>query len=331
MARWILVFTALMLAILGYSAAAQSEWRLFMPVVSRHSVGQPWAQAPAFGGGRPTLAPAATPTWVSVPGVPSGPTGSTEIATDPLVIDGDTIMVVLGSRAERIRYVGMDTPEVGNCYYREASERNRQLVAGRTIQLERDTSNTDRYGRLLRHVWLDQGLVGWILVREGYARVLTISPDTRYRRYFEESERLAQAEGRGLWSACATPAATSTPTPWPGLTPAPTATPLPSSAIGDYAATAWVSDPSPRQRSNVTVYARLTEAGQPVAGATMVAEWAYRTTTSYCSGITGADGVTSCTRFISMATIGYRVVITVTLAPPGGPTLTTAASFTPVP
>lgn len=318
--RWVPVFAALVLAVLSYGASAQSPWRLYMPAVSRNSVGQPL-----------TLTATATPSWAGVSGMPRAPTGPTEIATGSLVLDGDTIIVVLGGRAVRIRYVGMDTPELGDCYFREASERNWQLVASRTIQLERDTSDTDRYGRLLRHVWLDQGLVGWILVREGYARVLTISPDTRYRRHFEESQRLAQAEGRGLWSACAAPAATSTPTPWPGLTPAPTATPLPSSAIGDYAAAAWVSDPSPRQRSNVTVYARLTEAGQPVAGATMVAEWAYRTTTSYCSGNTGADGVASCTRFISMATIGYRVVITVTLTPPDGPTLTTAASFTPVP
>ena len=86
------------------------------------------------------------------------------------VIDGDTIKVDIDRRLYDVRYIGVDTPETKHPtkgvqpYGPEASERNRQLVEGRTVQLERDVSETDRYGRLLRYVYVDKVMVNAVLI-----------------------------------------------------------------------------------------------------------------------------------------------------------------------
>jgi micrococcal nuclease len=129
------------------------------------------------------------------------------------VVDGDTIEVEMDGRRHTVRYIGIDTPEVADprrpvmCYGEEASRRNRQLVEGRTVLLEKDVSETDRYGRLLRYVWADGVFVNAALVREGYARVYTVPPDVRYAELFRRLEREAREQGRGLWGACPAPLA----------------------------------------------------------------------------------------------------------------------------
>ena len=129
------------------------------------------------------------------------------------VVDGDTIIVQLGGRDQRVRYIGVNTPESVDprrpvqCFGSEAAERNRQLVAGKRVWLERDVSEADQYGRLLRYVSVDGRLVNVELLREGYARTVTYPPDVRHADLFRQLEREARAAGRGLWGACpATPA-----------------------------------------------------------------------------------------------------------------------------
>ena len=131
------------------------------------------------------------------------------------VVDGDTIDVDIAGQTYRLRYIGIDTPELpGDCYAQEAKTRNSQLVLGKNVCLEKDVSETDRYGRLLRYVWLpDDGMVNAVLVREGYALVYTYPPDVKYAEYFVSLQQQARAEGAGLWTACATPTATATATP----------------------------------------------------------------------------------------------------------------------
>ena len=121
------------------------------------------------------------------------------------IVDGDTVDVRLGSSVYRLRYIGMDTPEMpGDCYAQEATERNRQLVLGKSVCLEKDVSETDRYGRLLRYVWLPGGdMVGAILVREGYALAFTYPPDVKYSSLFVSLQQQARETGAGLWSTCA--------------------------------------------------------------------------------------------------------------------------------
>lgn len=86
------------------------------------------------------------------------------------------------------------------CYGKEASEINKQLVEGKTVELEKDVSETDRYGRLLRYVWLDSVLINEYLVREGYAVSSSYPPDIKYQSIFLQAEELARNEKKGLWS-----------------------------------------------------------------------------------------------------------------------------------
>ena len=117
------------------------------------------------------------------------------------VIDGDTIELEDG---QKVRYVGIDAPEVDNaaCFAREAKERNKGLVEGKSIELERDVSEKDQYGRLLRYTYADGVMVNEVLVKEGYVQAMRVPPDVRFADSFRESEQEARRAGRGLWSSC---------------------------------------------------------------------------------------------------------------------------------
>ena len=122
------------------------------------------------------------------------------------VVDGDTIHVRLDGRVEKVRYIGMDTPEVQHPTRgeepggREASAANRRLVEGRTVRLELDVQERDRYGRLLAYVHVGALMVNAELVRLGYAQVLTIPPNVRHAELLLRLQREARDAGRGLWA-----------------------------------------------------------------------------------------------------------------------------------
>jgi micrococcal nuclease len=136
--------------------------------------------------------------------------GSTQTARVLRVVDGDTILVTVHGAKERVRYIGMDTPEtvkpgapVG-CFGKKASAENKRLVAGRDVRLVADAEARDRYGRMLAYVYrASDGLfVNAELVRHGYATPLSIAPNVRYAARFRTLARAARRDGRGLWSAC---------------------------------------------------------------------------------------------------------------------------------
>ena len=126
------------------------------------------------------------------------------------VVDGDTIRVRLDGRTERVRYIGIDTPEsvkpgtAVQCFAKRASAANAALVAGRSVRLVADVEERDRYGRLLAYVYRepDGAFVNARLVRDGYARTLTIAPNVAHARELADLARAARREHRGLWSAC---------------------------------------------------------------------------------------------------------------------------------
>jgi micrococcal nuclease len=126
------------------------------------------------------------------------------------VIDGDTIRVTFDDETTAtVRYIGIDTPETVHprrgvdCFGREASARNKELVENKRVHLEKDVSETDRYGRLLRYVYLEDGvMVNGTLVSEGYAQVSTFPPDVKYTDQFLQLQREARDANRGLWGAC---------------------------------------------------------------------------------------------------------------------------------
>jgi micrococcal nuclease len=129
------------------------------------------------------------------------------------VVDGDTIRVALAGRVERVRYIGIDTPESVKpdtpvqCYAHRAASENARLVGGRRVRLVLDVEARDRFGRLLAYVYrASDGLfVNAQLVRGGFARTLTIPPNVRFAERFRALARQARRAHRGLWSACAPP------------------------------------------------------------------------------------------------------------------------------
>jgi len=122
------------------------------------------------------------------------------------VIDGDTIEIETG---DQVRYIGINTPETNHpskpveCFGKEATERNKELVQGQKIRLEKDVNDRDKYNRLLRYVYLeDDTFVNLILVEEGFATSYTYPPDISHQADFLKAENAARAENTGLWGEC---------------------------------------------------------------------------------------------------------------------------------
>lgn len=121
------------------------------------------------------------------------------------VIDGDTIEIEGG---QKIRYIGIDTPETVNpqkpvqCFGKEASLKNKEIVEGKLVSLEKDISETDKYNRLLRYVFAGDVFVNDYLVKEGFAKSSTFPPDVKYQQQFQDSEKHARENNLGLWADC---------------------------------------------------------------------------------------------------------------------------------
>ncbi|MGD2078582.1 MAG: thermonuclease family protein [Chloroflexota bacterium] len=130
---------------------------------------------------------------------PDLPQGQSALVTR--IIDGDTIDVDIQGAEYRVRYIGIDTPERDMPYYVEATEANRRLVQGQTVLLVKDVSETDRYGRLLRYIYLPDGtFVNAELVQAGYAQAATFPPDVAFADFFRQLQEEARQAGRGLWA-----------------------------------------------------------------------------------------------------------------------------------
>ena len=178
-----------------------------------------------------TPASVATPTAEIIPGPETtfGPTGPTTEATVVRIVDGDTIVVAYDGAEFKVRYIGMDAPETKDpnslieWMGPEATEANADLVEGKTVFLEKDVSEVDRYDRLLRHVWLTEGtawtLVNLELVRLGVATAQSYPPDVMYDELYRAGVADAQTSALGLFGA--TPAPTAKPTAQPTAKPTP--------------------------------------------------------------------------------------------------------------
>ncbi len=129
------------------------------------------------------------------------------------VVDGDTIEVVIDGQNKKLRYIGINTPETVDprkgveCFGREASDENKRLVEGRNVLLEKDISETDKFGRLLRYVYLplEDGtklFVNDYLVRSGFASADSFPPDVKYSNRLLMAQQEARDNRRGLWESC---------------------------------------------------------------------------------------------------------------------------------
>ncbi len=137
------------------------------------------------------------------------------------VIDGDTIEIEGG---ERVRYIGIDTPETVDprkpvqCFGVEASNKNKELVEGKMVRLEKDITDRDKYNRLLRYVYVGDIFVNLELVKQGFAYSYSYPPDIKYQEQFLKAQQEAREAKRGLWNACPT---TSEPISAPAVSPTP--------------------------------------------------------------------------------------------------------------
>ncbi len=144
------------------------------------------------------------------------PSGTANSGTQPnavveFVVDGDTIDVRIDGDDERVRLIGIDTPETKKpdtpveCFGPEAATFTESLLApGTPVRLERDVVGRDDYGRLLAYVYLasDGILVNYEIIRQGYARPLTIPPNVAHAELFVEAAREAERDDAGLWAGC---------------------------------------------------------------------------------------------------------------------------------
>jgi micrococcal nuclease len=136
--------------------------------------------------------------------VPNGSVTAVVLST----VDGDTIHVRVDGREDKVRFIGVDTPEVdwyghpGECYGAAAGTYTRHRLDGATVRLDFDVRLRDRYGRLLAYVYLGDELFNRTLVERGYATNDPVPPDTRMEDVLASAENDARGAGRGLWSSC---------------------------------------------------------------------------------------------------------------------------------
>ena len=138
------------------------------------------------------------------------PPGAGAAATVVRVVDGDTLVVRIGGRQERLRLIGVDTPETKKpdspveCFGTEAADRLAALLPpGAEVRLLRDVEERDDYDRLLAYLFLPDGdFVNLRLVAEGFAEALRIEPNSTFWPELSAAEAGARRERRGLWSAC---------------------------------------------------------------------------------------------------------------------------------
>ena len=116
-----------------------------------------------------------------------------ELAVVKRVIDGDTIELDDG---RKVRYIGINSPEMTDkrpevlCLAKLAKEENEKIVLGKTVEMEKDISDKDKYDRLLRYIWIDGKMVNLELIKNGYAAVATYPPDIKYKNLFVEGFNL---------------------------------------------------------------------------------------------------------------------------------------------
>lgn len=163
-----------------------------------------------------TVAPTANPTtFPSIENLPS-----TTVQTVPpgieakvdRVVDGDTIQVILGGGKQKVRLIGINTPETVDprrpvqCFGKEASNHAKEVLTGKTVYLESDPTqdNTDKYKRLLRYVWLDaETNFNKQMIVDGYAYEYTYNIPYKYQLEFKSAQKEAENARRGLWSSTA--------------------------------------------------------------------------------------------------------------------------------
>lgn len=144
------------------------------------------------------------PQLVTISPLPTS-TSLKEKAKVSIVYDGDTIEL---ADKRKVRYIGINTPEINwksgdpQCFATQSARINKEMVGGQEIEMAKDISETDKYGRILRYIWIDGIFMNDFLLRQGYAKLDLIPPDTSYSGQFKEAQKEARDNKRGLWGKC---------------------------------------------------------------------------------------------------------------------------------
>lgn len=153
--------------------------------------------------------------YVAARAIPNNPpTAMTVPQAEPIkvlkVYDGDTIAVDIRGTTEKVRLIGVDTPETHDprkpvqCFGERAAEWTVNALSGRSVRLESDSTQgeRDKYDRLLAYVWRDDGLfINQTLIKEGFAHEYTYQTPYKYQDAFRSDEQTAREAGKGLWAA----------------------------------------------------------------------------------------------------------------------------------
>ncbi|MCL1595085.1 MAG: lamin tail domain-containing protein [Actinomycetia bacterium] len=131
----------------------------------------------------------------------SVPAPDGEAALVVSVVDGDTVVVEINGVEERVRLIGINTPESGECLADGASVALQEIAAGRDVILSGDVNDRDMYGRLLRYMWVDDIFVNETMVGNGLAVARRYEPDTALADLLEVAQDIAREQGRGMWGA----------------------------------------------------------------------------------------------------------------------------------
>ncbi|MDY6063212.1 MAG: thermonuclease family protein [Erysipelotrichaceae bacterium] len=130
------------------------------------------------------------------------------------ITDGDTVKVDIDGKIYKLRLIGVDTPEISNGEYfsNEALKFTESNLKDKTVYLEKDVSETDKYNRLLRYIWLKKpqsstpndsdfdNLFNALIVYNGYAHSVEYKPDNKYQQILNDKQNLAKEKHNGLWA-----------------------------------------------------------------------------------------------------------------------------------
>ncbi|WP_442603881.1 thermonuclease family protein [Paenibacillus sp. KN14-4R] len=121
------------------------------------------------------------------------------------VVDGDTLQITMNGSKEKLRLIGVDTPETKKAdtpvmfWGEEASAYTKKRLEGKTVELEWDVERKDQYGRYLAYVWIDKEMFNRTLIQESYGRMVTFPPNVKYADTFKKDQEQARKKGNGLW------------------------------------------------------------------------------------------------------------------------------------
>lgn len=128
------------------------------------------------------------------------------------VIDGDTVIVKIYGDQKKVRLIGINSPELEEDYGQDAKEYLIKLIENKKLYLTKDVSEKDQYDRLLRYIWIHEishkqtlqkefVMLNLRILEDGYAKVMTVEPDSMYTVLFESAEREAKKQKKGLWES----------------------------------------------------------------------------------------------------------------------------------